>query len=1117
MTDSKKGALHNPHIKKIILAVMFLYAVYAGALFVDLSPEMSATGFASIMQMPSLQQAPSETAEPVSYYKLDGNEMDSAGSNYGKLVGASYGEGKIGKAVSISAKGQYVTMGDPADLKMSEGLTVQAWIYPTGAGFGTGGSGGIIVNKEGEYEIARFSDGTIRYAIANTEPAWNWVNTKYVAPLNTWTNIAWTYSALEKSLKLYVNGDAKPISEIRGSGTIGDFSPTYNEFRIGGRQGLEQTFQGKIDDVRVFNKPVSIDDIACNIDGSKCSAKPIIGVPALPAPAFEWENPTGEAGIFNLGNPEELHNIRDQVTFEAWVTPHKFQKHQAVFQKMKEGSNNDNTASYMLYMGAHEEPGYTSFRPHIRTANGKWIYGQMTKAIAQGQKYHVVYSYDSKSGSITAYLNGEKVKLNPKYGPAQPGQIINDQPYPLFIGKDNRGAANFLGIVHSLRVWNTQLSDEQVQELYSPSIVIPPEPPATPVNYGESFEFSEKQPVVRIGQLTMRALGTADCKVPQCPPNTACPTPKCVQSLRVRVLNDAGYDFGETTLVQGVKQWVGAAPPSNAGHAVLELLGLDTENNRAKLVAYSYLVKANLNGKFDLLNNEVAEIYDSSERQKVADLYYESKNACISDEKCVPTINLALMRNDIVDYFPISLGQSIESDGFSVEFLDEVNGRAVLLVNEVPKAIQVVELDHPFTLAEGEKAGFEEFTFTYLNKNSICPGCAAGSRECPPCELSALVDISGVTWVASVGESYSLGGEFGYELRLLSLDPDGHAEFVLNIGEVSDIIEDRLQSGETRTYTLAGRDYEITVVRVDKQYADMRVNGEKPGADEIGEIDALSDGSLFGIHDIDLDPGEKEYTVEFFLGVTDRGNEILPGEQFTLNQNEKVSFHGYTLVYESSGGGSCPACQVGKPCPPCERSTYATVTFYTDDSGLTLDIYEGETQEFTPGYSLTLIGINSNMEATFVIDQQPQKNVGPAFIPLFGPLEGLGGIGLSGPGVVFYNPGEETIPPFQYCAALDFSLLREDGSTDYYLSPTLILGKEFLPNAESLYVLEIEKLLEKNGWNLNDYEGFGEHYSISISECQDLVVLNKVGVQSAMPTKQPPVADLTMLQGKLWK
>jgi hypothetical protein len=152
------------------------------------------------------------------------------------------------RVVQFDGSTDYVNIGDSSDLVMTDAFTIEAWIFPTG----TNQSGGIIVNKEGEYEIARFPSGTIQFVIANSNPGWTrWIDSGYVAPLHTWTHIAWTYSAKDTTLKIFANGNQ--VFSTSGTGNIGDRHPSEDETRIGGRQRDPQFFDGLIDAVRIWN------------------------------------------------------------------------------------------------------------------------------------------------------------------------------------------------------------------------------------------------------------------------------------------------------------------------------------------------------------------------------------------------------------------------------------------------------------------------------------------------------------------------------------------------------------------------------------------------------------------------------------------------------------------------------------------------------------------------------------------------------------------------------------------------------------------------------------------------------------------------------------------------
>ena len=72
----------------------------------------------------------------------------------------------IGSVLSLDGNEDEVRIEHAQSLVMTDALTIEAWIYPFGPGSGrSGGSGEIVVNKEGEYQLARFDDGSICFAV----------------------------------------------------------------------------------------------------------------------------------------------------------------------------------------------------------------------------------------------------------------------------------------------------------------------------------------------------------------------------------------------------------------------------------------------------------------------------------------------------------------------------------------------------------------------------------------------------------------------------------------------------------------------------------------------------------------------------------------------------------------------------------------------------------------------------------------------------------------------------------------------------------------------------------------------------------------------------------------
>ena len=209
---------------------------------------------------------PIPSAGLVSYWAADGNANDSWDGNHGTLLedGAWYDEGKTGQAFHFDGHdvNDYVQIGDRANLKMHDAVTIAAWVK-CGVSDITNDFG-TIVSKEGEYVLAIHDGAQIWYGFANTSPGWVWVDTGLTVPVTppAWTHLAITYEwdseTDDASIKLYKDGATDPVYEGSAIGPIGDVSG-LNDFRIGNRQvePANHTFPGGIDQVAIYNRALS--------------------------------------------------------------------------------------------------------------------------------------------------------------------------------------------------------------------------------------------------------------------------------------------------------------------------------------------------------------------------------------------------------------------------------------------------------------------------------------------------------------------------------------------------------------------------------------------------------------------------------------------------------------------------------------------------------------------------------------------------------------------------------------------------------------------------------------------------------------------------------------------
>jgi hypothetical protein len=160
----------------------------------------------------------------------------------------------------------YVDMGDDSTLRVSDAITMEAWIQPKPHGRGLDALG-VFINKEGEYELFRFPDGTIRWALAVDSPHWVSINTHYKAQEDKWVHVALVYNQNdpESAVKIYINGNL--FFAMPASGVIGDFysDPPLDNFRIAGRQSGDNQFAGEVDEVRVWNIARTQEEIRATI------------------------------------------------------------------------------------------------------------------------------------------------------------------------------------------------------------------------------------------------------------------------------------------------------------------------------------------------------------------------------------------------------------------------------------------------------------------------------------------------------------------------------------------------------------------------------------------------------------------------------------------------------------------------------------------------------------------------------------------------------------------------------------------------------------------------------------------------------------------------------------
>jgi hypothetical protein len=206
----------------------------------------------------------------VSRWEFDEGEgdiaYDSAGDNDGTLVGdTNWVTGKIGDyALEFDGDGDYVEV--PAHSSINQNsmtkFSAGAWIYPkTLGGFN---QGRIISKRFYGYDFYIYSSGNLEVYIPHTTTsAQRQTDSGNAFSLDEWTYVAFTYNEdNDKKIKIYANGVLQTGgTDIAGDGSLCDDS--FDSLKIGRYyySAEPRYFDGKIDDVRIYDRALSAGDI----------------------------------------------------------------------------------------------------------------------------------------------------------------------------------------------------------------------------------------------------------------------------------------------------------------------------------------------------------------------------------------------------------------------------------------------------------------------------------------------------------------------------------------------------------------------------------------------------------------------------------------------------------------------------------------------------------------------------------------------------------------------------------------------------------------------------------------------------------------------------------------
>jgi beta-lactam-binding protein with PASTA domain/glucose/arabinose dehydrogenase len=192
----------------------------------------------------------------------------SGNGNSGTINAATWtNAGKFGSALVFNGSSSWVTINASQSLALKNGMTVEAWVYPTTL---SGWRTIALQERPGglAYSLYAYDNAPRPAGYINVGGSDISASGTAQPPLNAWTHLAMTYDGA--ALKMYVNGTL-----VKSTSVSGNIVSSTSPLRIGGNSLWGEYFSGRIDEVRIYNRALSVGEIQTDMT----TAVDLIAVP----------------------------------------------------------------------------------------------------------------------------------------------------------------------------------------------------------------------------------------------------------------------------------------------------------------------------------------------------------------------------------------------------------------------------------------------------------------------------------------------------------------------------------------------------------------------------------------------------------------------------------------------------------------------------------------------------------------------------------------------------------------------------------------------------------------------------------------------------------------------
>ena len=422
------------------------------------------------------------------YWSFNGSANDNSGNgNDGVVNGATLTTDRFGNANSaynfVKANNNYITMNNTIGNFGTSDFTISVWFLSTDA------ISSHIINKRysqswGNYwELSKFLFGIND---TNNNSNYNVINNTQAQTQNTWYNIIVTRSGT--SMKYYINGLLYQTVITTVINNISNTSDLVIGSVITPLTGVLQSHDGKIDDIGMWNRAITQQEITamynginysdtCNAvsgslinglvayypfcgnanDHSGNSNNGVVNGATLTTDRFGSVNSAysfnGTSNFIKVLDNDSL-DLTQNLTLSAWIQGNSSTNEQGIIGKGKTVSSTGyallhnvlNPIKTGISIQNIPTPAYESFINTSQLNTLNW--------------YHLVGTYNGTE--LKLYLNGILVNTI-----ATNLQLMPNSLTDLLIGCELNKYRFFNGKIDDVGIWNRAISQQEITQLYS--------------------------------------------------------------------------------------------------------------------------------------------------------------------------------------------------------------------------------------------------------------------------------------------------------------------------------------------------------------------------------------------------------------------------------------------------------------------------------------------------------------------------------------------------------------------------------------------------------------------------------------------------------------------------